>query len=232
MDTGYRQITYDGLWNKNIILGQMLALCPTLAVTNTATNGLGMGLATLAVLIITNMLVSVFRNLISPEVRIPVFVLIIAGVVTVVDMMINAWLHELYKVLGLFIPLIVTNCAILGRAESYASKYPVRFAMYDGFTMGLGFTLVLTFIGAFREIIGYGTFFANASSLLGQSFSFLQTTIIPHYGGFLIMALPPGGFIALGLILATKQHFEERRKTRESEVRIEPVMVNMEGSPG
>lgn len=226
MSTSYKQITYDGFWSNNVVLSQMLALCPLLAVTNTATNGLGMGLATIVVMIVSNLVVSLFRDIITPEVRIPVFVLFIAGIVTVVDMVMNAWMHELYKVLGLFIPLIVTNCAILGRAESFASKQPIRYALLDGFSMGAGFILVLVVVGAFREIIGSGTLFANASLLLGESFTFIEMTIIPDYRGFLIMALPPGGFIALGLILAIKQHYERQKKT--SETTIEPVTVSVE----
>ena len=228
MSTSYRQITYDGFWSNNVVLGQMLALCPLLAVTNTATNGLGMGLATIVVMMVSNLVVSLFRDIITPEVRIPVFVLFIAGIVTVVDMVMNAWMHELYKVLGLFIPLIVTNCAILGRAESFASKQPIRYALLDGFSMGAGFILILVVVGAFREIIGSGTLFANASLLLGESFTFIEMTIIPDYRGFLIMALPPGGFIALGLILAIKQHYERQKKTASTTV--EPVTVAVENS--
>jgi electron transport complex protein RnfE len=123
-ETNYREITRNGLWDNNIVFAQMLALCPLLAVTGTAVNGLGMGLATLVVLALSGMSVAAFRDLITPEVRIPVFVLLIAGIVTIVDLTMNAWVHELHKVLGLFIPLIVTNCAILGRAESFASRYP------------------------------------------------------------------------------------------------------------
>lgn len=227
MTSAYRQITYDGFWGNNIVLSQTLALCPLLAVTNTATNGLGMGLATIVVLIASNMVVSLFRDIITPEVRIPVFVLFIAGIVTIVDMAINAWMHELYKVLGLFIPLIVTNCAILGRAESFASKQPIRYAILDGFSMGLGFIMILVVLGAFREIISSGTLFANASLLLGQHFTFIETTIIPEYRGFLIMALPPGGFIALGIILAFKQHYELRRKAKPA--KDEDMLPSLEG---
>lgn len=226
MTSAYRQITYDGFWGNNIVLSQTLALCPLLAVTNTATNGLGMGLATIVVLIASNLVVSLFRDIITPEVRIPVFVLFIAGIVTVVDMAINAWMHELYKVLGLFIPLIVTNCAILGRAESFASKQPMRYAMLDGFSMGVGFIMILVVLGAFREIISSGTLFANASLLLGQHFTFIETTIIPEYRGFLIMALPPGGFIALGFILAMKQNYELRKKAKPA--KDEDVLVSLE----
>lgn len=198
----------DGVWDNNVVLSQMLALCPLLAVTSTATNGLGMGLATLFVLVISNITIALFKDIITPEVRIPVFVLIIAAVVTIVDMFINAWLHELYKVLGLFIPLIVTNCAILGRAESFASKNTIRLSIIDGFAMGLGFIFILVVLGAFREILGSGTLFANAALLLGESFSFLETVFIEEYRGFLLMILPPGGFLALGFILAAKRQLD------------------------
>lgn len=200
----------DGIWDNNIVLSQLLALCPLLAVTSTATNGLGMGLATLVVLILSNISISVIRDFVTPEIRIPIFVLIIAAIVTIVDQSMNAWLHELHKVLGLFIPLIVTNCAILGRAESFASRNTVRASTLDGLFMGLGFTMILVVLGAFREIIGSGTLFANASLLLGDSFSFLELTIIQDYRGFLVMILPPGGFIALGLILAGKRILDRR----------------------
>jgi len=206
----YTQVMRDGLWDNNIIFTQMLALCPLMALTSTATNGLGMGLATMLVLILTNTIISMVRKVISPEVRIPVFVLLIAAVVTVVDMVINAWMHELHKVLGLFLPLIVTNCAILGRAESFASRNSVSRSMMDGFSMGLGFTIALTFLGIVREITASGTVFAQASSLLGNHFSFLETTLIPHYRGFLLMMLPPGGFLALGFVLAGKRLLTKR----------------------
>jgi electron transport complex protein RnfE len=124
----------------------------------------------------------------------------------------------------------VTNCAILGRAEAFASKNTIRYAVTDGFSMGLGFTLVLVVIGAFREIIGHGTLFANATLLLGQGFSFIEMTIIPDYRGFLIMALPPGGFIALGILLAIKQNQEIRKKAHASADKQEPILVNMESS--
>lgn len=206
----YTQVMRDGLWDNNIIFTQMLALCPLMALTSTATNGLGMGLATLLVLVLTNGIISMVRSVISPEVRIAVFVLLIAAVVTVVDMVINAWMHELHKVLGLFLPLIVTNCAILGRAESFASKNSVARSLMDGFSMGLGFTFALTLLGIVREITASGTVFAQASSLLGNHFSFLETTLIPHYRGFLLMMLPPGGFLALGFVLAGKRLLTKR----------------------
>jgi electron transport complex protein RnfE len=204
------RIIRDGLWDNNVVFAQMLALCPLLAVTSTATNGLGMGLATTAVLLASNLLVSSFRDIISQEVRIPIFVLLIATLVTLVDMAMNAWLHQLHKILGLFIPLIVTNCAILGRAESFASRQPVPAALLDGLMMGMGFTMVLVLLGACREILGSATLFANASLLLGETFGFLEITLLSDYKGFLLMLLPPGGFLVLGFLLAGKRILDQR----------------------
>lgn len=211
MSVDYRKIAQDGLWGNNIVFAQGLALCPTMAVTSTATNGLGMGLATTAVLILSNMLISMIRNIVSPDVRIPVYITVIATLVTLVDMALNAWVHELYKVLGLFIALIVVNCAVLGRAESFASKNSLVPSMFDGLMMGLGFTLALVIIGGAREILGTGTLFASASLLLGKSFSFLEMTLIPNYKGFLLMILPPGGFMVLGFLLAGKRILDARK---------------------
>jgi electron transport complex protein RnfE len=218
----YRRIMRDGLWDNNMVFAQMLALCPLLAVTGTATNGLGLGLASLVVLVLSNMVVALFRGIITPEVRIAVFVLLIAAIVTLVDMIMNAWLHELHKVLGLFIPLIVTNCAVLGRAESFASRQPVRAAIIDGFAMGIGFIIALVALGATREIIGAGTLFANASLLLGESFRFMELTIIPNYRGFLLMALPPGGFLMMGFLLAGKRILDARRQRGAEMIDAQP----------
>jgi electron transport complex protein RnfE len=220
MSENYRKIMRDGIWDNNIVFSQYLALCPLLAVTVTATNGLGMGLATLAVLVSTNGIISVTRHLIPSEVRIPIFVLLIAAVVTVVDMVMNAWLHELHKVLGLFIPLIVTNCAILGRAESFASRQPVAPSLWDGFMMGLGFTMALVVLGAAREIASAGTLFANASLLLGDGFKFIELTLIPDYKGFLLMALPPGGFIMLAFIIAGKRLLDRKRVANKAQAAL------------
>lgn len=215
MNEKYVRITREGLWNNNVVFAQMLALCPTLAVTSSATNGLGMGLATTAVLVVSNMVISSVRHLVSPEVRIPVYIVLIATLVTLLDMSLNAWVHELYKVLGLFIALIVVNCAILGRAEAFASKSNIPDSALDGLMMGLGFTASLVVIGGVREVFGSGTLFANAHLLLGPAFSFLETTIIPEYKGFLLMILPPGGFMVVGLLLAWKRALDERRAARE-----------------
>jgi Na+-translocating ferredoxin:NAD+ oxidoreductase subunit E len=208
--TAWGRLTADGLWSNNVVLAQSLALCPLLAVTGTATNGLGMGLATTAVLVASGLLIALIRGWVTPEVRIPIFVLVIAVLVTLVDLGMNAWLHDLHKMLGLFIPLIVTNCAILGRAESFASRNSVLPAAFDGLMMGIGFTLALVLLGAVREIIGSGTLFANASLLLGEGMAFLEVTLIPDYRGFLLAILPPGGFIALGFILAGKRLIDTR----------------------
>ena len=219
MSENYAKITRDGLWDKNIVTGQMLALCPALAITGTATNGLGMGLATTAVLIVSNVAISALRKVIAPEIRIPAFILIIAAIVTVVDLALNAFLHDLHKVLGLFIALIVTNCAILGRAEAFASRRGVLASAVDGLTMGVGFTLALIVIGALREIFGSGTLFAQASVLLGAQFSFMELTLFPDYPGFLILILPPGGFIVLGFLFAAKRLIDARKLTIEQEIK-------------
>ncbi|NOS87811.1 MAG: electron transport complex subunit E [Methylococcaceae bacterium] len=221
----YRKIALDGLWNNNIVFSQNLALCPLLAVTGTATNGLGMGLATLAVIIASNGLISLARHLIPNEIRIPIFVLLIAALVTLVDILMNAYAHELYKVLGLFIALIVTNCALLGRAEAFASKQPVKLALWDGLMMGLGFTGVLVALGAVREIAANGTLFAHASVLLGESFTFLEMTVIPHYQGFLLMALPPGGFIMLAFLIVGKRLIDQKLAAKPAEVSVPVVAV-------
>ena len=203
-------ITQQGLWGNNVILAQGLALCPALAVTSTTTNGLGMGLATTAVIAASNLLVSLMRPVMSPEVRIPVYIVLIATLVTLVDLGLNAYAHELHKALGLFIALIVVNCAVLGRAEAFASKNPALASVLDGLVTGLGFTAVLMVLGGVREIIGSGTLFAGAAQLLGSGFAFLEVRLIPDYRGFLLAILPPGGFLALGLLLAGKRLIDAR----------------------
>lgn len=203
--TNYLRIARDGIWDNNIVLAQSLALCPLLAVTGTATNGLGLGLASTLVLVVSGTLVALLRDIVTNEIRIPVFILVIAVLVTLVDLFMNAWLHDLHKVLGLFIPLIVTNCAILGRAESFASRNRVLPALLDGLAMGIGFTLALVLLGAVRELIGSGTLFMGISSLVGDSLKFLELTVIPDYREFLLVLLPPGGFIVLGFLLAGKR---------------------------
>ncbi|HEX9801963.1 MAG TPA: electron transport complex subunit E [Gammaproteobacteria bacterium] len=213
-EVGYGTIARDGLWHNNVALVQILGLCPLLAVTSTAINGLGLGLATILVLVSSNFTVSLIRHLVRPEVRIPVFVLVIASFVTAVELAMNAFFHDLYKVLGIFIPLIVTNCSILGRAEAFASKNPVGKSVVDGLTMGVGFAVVLVVLGAMRELIGFGTLFAQANMMFGEAARGLTITVIEDYKGFLVAVLPPGAFIGLGLLIALKNLIEQRAAKR------------------
>ncbi len=206
----YSTIVKDGLWDNNGVLCMLLGMCPTMAMTTSATNGFGMGLATAAVMAASNLLVAIFRGYITYEVRVPVYILIVAAMVTLVDLTMNAWMHELYKVLGLFIPLIVSNCLPLARLEAFAAKEPVLPSLADGVFMGLGFTLALTAIGAMREIIGNGTLFADASLLLGPAFKFMEMRVLPPDTGVLMMILPPGGFLATGLLVAGKRLLDIR----------------------
>ncbi len=211
------EISHDGFWHNNVALVQMLGLCPLLAVTATTVNGLGLGIATTLTLILSSVIVSLIRDYVTADVRIPVFVLVIASVVTAIELSMNAYFHELYKVLGIFVPLIVTNCAILGRAEAFASKTTPDRAFVDALAMGLGFTAVLVVLGAMREIIGQGTFMAQAHLMFGEVGELFTVTLIDDYRGFLLAILPPGAFIGLGLLVALKNVIDERRKRRASQ---------------
>ncbi len=213
-EISYLQIAKNGLWENNPGLTQLLGLCPLLAVTASTINGLGLGLATMATLITSNAVVSLIRNLIRPEVRIPVFVLVIAATVTAVDLLLNAFFHDLHKILGIFIPLIVTNCVIIGRAEAFASKNTVPQALADGFSMGLGFTLVLVVLGTLREVLGRGTILAQAELMFGDSARALKITLAEDYSGFLLAILPPGAFLAMGLLIALKNIIDKGLETR------------------
>ena len=177
MSTSYKTIISDGLWNNNQALVALLGLCPLLAVSNTMINGLGLGLATTLVLTLSNTTVSIIRNWVRQEIRLPVFVLVIASFVTAVELSMNAYFHELYKILGIFIPLIVTNCAIVGRAEAFASRNSVPHSIVDGLAMGVGFTLILMLLGAMREFIGQGTLFADAHLMFGEAARGLTWTL-------------------------------------------------------
>ena len=216
-EASYGKIAGDGLWYNNVALVQILGLCPLLAVTSTAVNGLGLGLATMLVLLGSNITVSLIRHIVRPEVRIPVYVVVIASYVTIVELSMRAWFHDLYLVLGIFIPLIVTNCAILGRAEAFASKNSVPRAAIDALTMGFGFLVVLFVLGAMREAVGFGTLFAQANVMFGEAFAWMTVTLIEDYQGFLLAVLPPGAFIGLGLLIALKNivdaRLEKRRKS-------------------
>lgn len=213
----YPDIIRDGLWRNNVGLVQLLGLCPLLAVTGTFINGLGLGLATLLTLVASNVTVSLLRSLVRPEVRIPVFVLVIASIVTIIELSMSAFFHELYKVLGIFIPLIVTNCSIIGRAEAFASKNTVGRALTDGLSMGLGFTLVLVALGSLREIIGHGTLFSQAHLMFGEAARSMTFVFVEDYSGFLLAILPPGAFIGLGLLIAMKNIIDRRLQGKAAE---------------
>jgi len=214
--SSYLDLIRDGLWTNNQSLVALLGLCPLLATTTSATNGLGMGLATTTVLTMSNLVVSLIRHLVRPEIRLPVFVIIIASFVTAVELLMHAWVPELYKVLGIFIPLIVVNCMIIGRAEAFASKNPVPRAVVDGLAMGAGMTLVLMTLGGIREFIGQGTLFAQADLMLGPIGGALSINLGPDFHGALVAILPPGAFIVLGLLIALKNVIDKRVKSRET----------------
>ena len=210
MSVSTPDIWRNGLWDNNPGLVQLLGLCPLLAVSNTTVNGLGLGLATIAVLVISSAAVSLLRSTLKPEIRIPAFVLIIATTVTVVDLSLQAWLHDLSRVLGIFVPLIVTNCTILARAEAFASRQPLPAAIHDGLAQGAGFASVLIVLGAGRELVGHGTLFADLDLLLGDRFAGFSFQVLPFDSGLLIALLPPGAFIGLGLMVAVRQYLVQR----------------------
>ncbi len=191
-----------GIWKENPVLRLLLGMCPALAVTTSAVNGFGMGICTLAVLLGSNLVVSTLRSLIPPKVRIPAFIMIIATFVTVVDLVMNAFAHDLHKALGLFIPLIVVNCVILGRAEAFASRRGVLLSLFDGLGMGIGFTLALVVVGGIREILGNGTLFVGLGDLLGIPFNGFTNLFTASYEPVIVMVLAPGAFITLGFVLA------------------------------
>lgn len=207
----YNQILRDGLWHNNAGLVQLLGLCPLLAVTSTVVNAIGLGLATTLTLVASNTTVSLSRGLLRREIRIPAFVLVIASVVTAVELVMNAFFHELFLILGIFIPLIVTNCAIIGRAEAFASRQDPARAVVDGLATGIGFTAVLVALGAMRELLGRGTLLDQAHLMFGDGARGLGVTVIPDYPGFLVAVLPPGAFFGLGVLIAIKNQLERRR---------------------
>lgn len=223
--TNYREIAWQGLWKNNPGLVQLLGLCPLLAVTATITNALGLGLATMLVLIGSNILVSLVRDYVPKEIRIPVFVMIIAALVTTVQLLINAYAYGLYLSLGIFLPLIVTNCIIIGRAEAFASRNNAFSAAFDGLMMGLGFTLVLTVLGATREILGQGTLFDGADQLLGPWAKSLTMHLWQVDTPFLLAMLPPGAFIVMGLLIALKNVIDKKVKERQPQVAAEPSVT-------
>lgn len=214
MQTEQREILQNGLWTNNQALVAMLGLCPLLAVSNNIVNGLGLGLATTLALTVSNTIVSTIRQIVTKEIRLPLYVLVIASVVTVIELVMHAYLTDLHRILGIFIPLIVTNCSLVGRAEAYASRQPVHKAALDGLAMGLGFTAVLVVLGAMRELLGLGTLLSQAHVMFGEWARGLTLTVFHDYQGLLLAVLPPGAFIGLGLLVAAKNAIDAARQRR------------------
>ena len=230
----YLEITQDGLWKNNPALVQLLGLCPLLAVTGTVVNAMGLGLATMLVLTGSNIAVSMIRNFVPESVRLPAFVMIIASFVTCAELLMQAYTYELYEILGIFIPLIVTNCAILGRADAFASKNGILPSALDGFMMGLGFTLVLMLLGSIREVIGQGTLFSGMELLFGESAKSWKIVAFDNYANFLFAVLPPGAFVGMGFIIAVKNIIDNRMKqaatSKKEKVSVGSKRVRVTGS--
>ncbi len=218
-----RELAREGLWSRNPGLVALLGLCPLLAVSTTLINGLALGLATTATLVLSNGLVSALRGSVLPAIRLPLFVLLMAAIVTAVDLVMQAGFPELHRTLGLFIPLIVTNCAILARIETYASRQPVTHAVLDGLFMGLGFLLVIALLGGLRELLGTGRLLAGAEQLFGPGAAGWTVEVISGYGGFLLALLPPGAFFGLGLMLALKNRLDAARQATTPRARVRLV---------
>ena len=214
-EASYRELSVNGLWKNNPALVQLLGLCPLLAVTGSVVNALGLGLATMMVLACSNTAVSMIRNFTSDAIRLPAFVMIIASFVTCIELLMRAFAFELYQILGIFIPLIITNCSILGRADAFACKNKVLPSMYDGFIMGMGFACVLVVLGAMREIIGSGTLFDNMDLLLGPIAADWGIVLFENYPGMLLAILPPGAFIFTGLLIALKNIIDSSVQQRQ-----------------
>ena len=207
----FKKAVIDGLWKQNPGVIQLLGLCPTLAVTTTVVNGLSLGLATVIVMIIANASISPIRRFIPDEIRVPIFILVIAASVTVIDLAIHAYAEPLYKALGIFIPLIVTNCIVLARVESFASKNPILPSFYDGLFMGIGLCFVLVLLGGMREFLGKGTLFSGLDLIFGQSYKDLSLEFFSNYEGFLLAVLPPGAFLGLALLIALTNWIDQKK---------------------
>jgi electron transport complex protein RnfE len=210
----FRSLFHNGLIKQNTGLVQLLGLCPLLAISNNVINALSLGIATMLVMAASSGAVSSVRHFVPSEIRIPVFVLIIAALVTVIDLAMNAYVHPLYLVLGIFIPLITTNCIVLARADAFASKNHPLHSVIDALAMGLGLTLVLVVLGGIREIIGQGTLFSGIDLVFGESSKAFILHVLPNYQGFLLAVLPPGAFIALGLLIAANNGYKARSAQR------------------
>lgn len=212
----FKEISINGLWKQNPGVVQLLGLCPTLAVTTSVVNGVSLGLATALVMACANGAVSPVRKWVPDEIRVPVFILVIAALVTMIDLAIHAFAEPLHKVLGIFIPLIVVNCIVLARVESFAAKNIPSHSIWDGLMMGIGLTFVLGLLGAMRELVGNGTLFSGIDLALGPQFKAYVLTILPDYQGFLLAILPPGAFIGLGLLIAVRNWAENRQQSPAS----------------
>lgn len=220
----YLQVLRDGLWRNNGALVQLLGLCPLLAVSGSVVNALGMGLATIAVLTTTSSLVAMVRHAVPNEIRLPVFVLIIASSVTVVELLMQALAYPMYEVLGIFLPLITTNCIVLGRAEAFASRNPVAISAFEGMMMGSGFAATLIVLGALREIFGNGTLFAGMDLLFGPTAATWEIRPFGEYRHFLLAILPPGAFIFTGLLIAAKNSVDAQLQARRAR-NAAPIVV-------
>ena len=226
-----KDILYNGLWKQNTGVVQLLGMCPILAVSSTVVNGVSLGLATAVVMALSGASIAPIRNFVPNEIRIPVFILIIAVLVTVVQYLMNAYMYGLYVVLGIFIPLIVTNCIVLARIEAFASKNPAATSAWDGFSMGLGLTAVLAVLGGMREIIGHGTLLSGIDLALGDVAKDWVLHVIPDYKGFLLAILPPGAFIGLGMLIAGKNWLGLRaeRKAKQRPISTVPLEGTVQG---
>ncbi|HZW86237.1 MAG TPA: electron transport complex subunit E [Gallionella sp.] len=210
----FKDIFFNGLWKQNTGVVQLLGMCPILAVSNSVVNAVSLGLATTVVMALSGAAVALIRNVVPNEARIPVFILIIAVLVTVIQLAMNAQMHGLYLVLGIFIPLIVTNCIVLARIEAFASKNPATQSALDGIAMGMGLTAVLAVLGGIRELFGHGTLLSGIDLVFGETAKSLVITVLPGYHGFLLAILPPGAFVVLGLLIALKNWLSLRTENK------------------
>lgn len=222
-DLSYKALSRNGLWQNNPALVQLLGLCPLLAISTSVVNAIGLGLATTVVLVLSNTAVSLLRNHIPDSVRLPAFVMIIATAVTCIELLMQAFAYELFLVLGIFLPLITTNCVILGRADSFAAHNPLGAAVCDGLFMGLGFAAVLVLLGGLRELIGTGALFAHMDLLFGAGAAHWEVVLFGDYQPLLLAILPPGAFIFTGLLIALKNLIDDRIRKREAARKGPPV---------
>jgi H+/Na+-translocating ferredoxin:NAD+ oxidoreductase subunit E len=222
-EVSYRELSLNGLWKNNPAIVQLLGLCPLLAVTGSVVNAIGLSLATTLVLVTSNTCVSLIRNIVSDAVRLPAFVMIIASAVTCIELLMQAFAYELYQILGIFLPLITTNCVILGRADGFACKNSLLPSIYDGLIMGVGFGLVLVVLGGLRELAGTGALFANMDLLFGPAAANWKVVVVENYQAFLLAILPPGAFIFTGLIIALKNIIDARIQARQDALKEKPA---------